>query len=314
MLWAGLGVTLILLFLVTLSPLHRLQAKRGRSYSVNKTFRVSRFIYVDQGGWCQYLHLEDKLNSGLHKRDITSHQRYNSSSRKKSNVRFNDQLNKMIETASPKEHPYSSHISRFAMFPSFWSPDDPHTGFGAASQPFPIPLIPNSAPDVTVLSKAIGGPYRHEILETTRKKAVMWSGEHGFLDRESDRDKRLTKHSKERHSRPTVAKDQAANDFHTEILSSAASGGRELSSSIANPCVLPRPPVLPRIHPADRVGTVSREGAPLNLLVLQNSFSKSEAHRNFNSSIVHAAVNLRDNVATEKKHDFYGIKCYYLHG
>ncbi|KAK2910323.1 hypothetical protein Q8A73_008038 [Channa argus] len=132
--------------------------------------------------------------------------------------------------------------------------------------------------------------------------------------RESDRDKRLTKHSKERHSRPTVAKDQAANDFHTEILSSAASGGRELSSSIANPCVLPRPPVLPRIHPADRVGTVSREGAPLNLLVLQNSFSKSEAHRNFNSSIVHAAVNLRDNVATEKKHDFYGIKCYYLHG
>ncbi|KAE8288710.1 putative protein C7orf31-like protein TISP74 [Larimichthys crocea] len=92
---------------------------------------------------------------------------------------------KMIKIATPKEHPYSSHISRFAIFPSFRSPDDPETGVRAASQPFLNPLIPNSAPDITLLSKTIGSPYRHEVLETpmkTRKKAVTWSGEHGFLD------------------------------------------------------------------------------------------------------------------------------------
>ncbi len=35
------------------------------------------------------------------------------------------------------------------------------------------------------LCPCTGSPYRHEILETpmkTRKKAVMWTGEHGFLD------------------------------------------------------------------------------------------------------------------------------------
>ncbi|KAK2844472.1 hypothetical protein Q5P01_011131 [Channa striata] len=377
------------------------------------------------------------------------------------------------------------------MFPSFRSPDDPHTGVRAASQPFPSPLVPNNAPDVTVLSKTIGGPYRREILETTRKKAVMWPGEHGFLDtvlpnaklrdcdlslsertsnilknleralwitsyqmdytgsgpanplkiddykekmsdlggmnshsaplrerscpmfvpskpkkewrrrpgsfvgrsagtpssptvhqhgpqeiiakhnetpdvnpkgfiqsgnstgaqnaelsqdvlnqqqrehkskiqfdrqhvdtedlykcpppqREKDGEKRLTKHSKERHSLPTVAKEQTGNDSRTEILSRAASEGRELSCSISNPPILPRPPVRPGNHPEDRLGTVGREGAALSLLALQNSFSKSEAHRNFNSSITHAAVNLRDNTVTGKKHDFFGVNCYYL--
>uniref|UniRef100_A0A8C9X1S7 Uncharacterized protein n=1 Tax=Sander lucioperca TaxID=283035 RepID=A0A8C9X1S7_SANLU len=81
--------------------------------------------------------------------------------------------------------------------------------------------------------------------------------------------------------------------------------GREPPHSISNPCILPR---------MDRVGNVGREGAALRLLDLQNSFSKTKAHRNFNSSITRAAVNLRDNVVTGKKHDFYGINCYYLHG
>ncbi len=62
----------------------------------------------------------------------------------------------MIKIATPKEHPYSSHISQFAMFPSFHAPDDPETGVRAASQPFLNPLIPNSAPDVTLLSKTTG--------------------------------------------------------------------------------------------------------------------------------------------------------------
>lgn len=119
---------------------------------------------------------------------------------------------KMIKIATPKLHPYSSHISKFAMFPSFRSPDDPETGVRAAFQPFLNPLIPNCAPDITLLSKTMGkratccgkrgwymfperlktsllpctgAPYRHEVLETpmaTRTKAVTWTGENRFLD------------------------------------------------------------------------------------------------------------------------------------
>ena len=50
------------------------------------------------------------------------------------------------------------------------------------------------------------------------------------------------------------------------------------------------------------------------LLELQESFSKSEAHRGFNGSITPALVNLRDNVAVGRKHNFHGINCYYYHG
>ncbi|XP_034729399.1 uncharacterized protein C7orf31-like [Etheostoma cragini] len=484
---------------------------------------------------------------------------------------------KMIKLATPKEHPYSSHISKFAMFPSFHSPDDPKTGVRAASQPFLNPLIPNSAPDVTLLSKAIGSPYRHEVLETTmntKNKAVMWTGEHGFCnhtkplkgqnqvfyptppktvlpnpklrdwdlsisERTSNMLKNLerthwltsyqmhhtgsgpanplqiddfkdkicditgmnshtaplkersfpmfvpskprvecrrrqrstcspavdellnlslapnqgtasaainphrpreitvkynetpdpnqnghsqsyyssgsteagsteayqevqhkqqseSKHSasKDRgrdnfkvqfdvsprqesashsrqeanaapiagtertldlYSRPisqeemevnkkktlielhvndepqaegnvssvsqsSVTKDLAGIESHIELSLRAASGqekpakGKELPHSISNPSILPRAPVMANIRPVDRVGTVGREGASLCLLDLQNSFSKTKAHRNFNSSITHAAVNLKDNVVSGKKHDFYGINCYCLHG
>lgn len=63
---------------------------------------------------------------------------------------------KVIKTATLREHPYSSHISRFAVFPSFLSPDDPDRGVRAASQSFLNSLIPNKAPDVTLLSKTIG--------------------------------------------------------------------------------------------------------------------------------------------------------------
>ncbi|KAG8010124.1 protein C7orf31-like protein, partial [Nibea albiflora] len=109
-------------------------------------------------------------------------------------------------------------------------------------------------------------------------------------------------------SQSAVAKDLAGTESHAEILSRAASGqdglamGRELAGSISNPCILPRPTVLPGIHSMNRVGTVGRECAALSLMDLQNSFSKSMAHRRFNSSITHAAVNLRDNAVTGKKH------------
>nr|XP_033496962.1 uncharacterized protein C7orf31 homolog [Epinephelus lanceolatus] len=483
----------------------------------------------------------------------------------------------MIKIATLKEHPYSSHISKFAMFPSFHPPDDPDTGVRAASQTFLHPLVPNSAPDVTLLSKTIGSPYRHEVLRTpmkTRKKAVMWPGEHGFFDHTkplkghtqvfyptppktvqpnpklrdwdlslSERTSNMLKnlerthwvtsyqmhhtgsgpanplkiddfkeklnditgvnshtaplrersfpvfvpskprggsrrrqgstcstaatelpnlspapnqgtasatmnqhrpqeitaklneapdpnqrgHSQSKYSsgsteaqsaelsqevlhkqqteskssahegrerencrvqfyespmqvsvsyssqeanaaterpldlnhRPlsqgemevnrekslcvkdepsstkeyfkagrnvssispsSIAKDLAGIESHAELSSRAASEqgklvkSRELPHSLCNPCILPRPPVLPGICPVDRVGTVGGEATSLSLRDLQNSFSKSKAHNDFNSSITRAAVNLRDNVVTGRKHDFYGINCYYLHG
>lgn len=63
---------------------------------------------------------------------------------------------KVIKVATPKQHPYASHISHFAMFPSFCSPDDSQTGFRASRRPFPNALVPKSAPDVTLISKTKG--------------------------------------------------------------------------------------------------------------------------------------------------------------
>ncbi|KAM3613890.1 uncharacterized protein V6R79_006664 [Siganus canaliculatus] len=363
----------------------------------------------------------------------------------------------MIKISNPKEHPYSSHISKFAVFPSFRSPDDPETGVRASSQTFPNQLMPSSAPAVTVLSKTIGGPYRHELLESAmgnRKKPCGWAGEdvlreknqvfyptppkmmlpnaklrswdltlsertsnmlknlekshwitsyqlhytaHGCekprdvkhkqrnesksfayesterengkvqlnqsavelsvshssqetsaaqmagtqrpldmssrplpqREMEASGEKRMTElylkdepsHKKEYFkavrnvsglSQSEGAADLAGTESHSVLLSRAASEqeklakGGELQSSFSNPGILPRPPVLPGIRPVDREAH--------SLLDLQNSFSKSVAHRNFNSSITQAAVNLRNNVVTGKKHDFYGVNCFYLHG
>ncbi|XP_064817316.1 uncharacterized protein LOC135534108 [Oncorhynchus masou masou] len=127
--------------------------------------------------------------------NITIQQFYDLTPTKKSNVRLNDQLipkptdiniaEIMIKVPIPKEHPYQAHISRFALFPTFRSPDDPDTGVRAASLRPLNPLIPSSAPEITVLRKTKGGPYRHEVLEapmTTRKKTISWPGQHGFLD------------------------------------------------------------------------------------------------------------------------------------
>ncbi|KAM4735252.1 sperm-associated microtubule inner protein 4 [Anableps anableps] len=497
---------------------------------------------------------------------------YTSTVRKKSNVRLNDQLipkptdinvsEKMIKAPTLKEHPYSSHISRFAVFPSFLSPDDPERGVRAASQSFLNPLIPNKAPDITLLSKTIGGPYRHEILETpfkTKKVAVSWTGENGFFDHpkpvkgetqifypappktvlpnpklrhwdlslsertsnmlrnlerklwitsyqmdftgsgpanplktDDFKEKMMTLRGINSHSAPmresfcpvfvpskakgghgrrqqrkmsensyspnfagfqmlTANQNQSTassymyqqqpqelmagyneavpvthsqsesksgftdaqlSDPSLEILQKQQSTvdpgreeenhkirfneslldesqlkssediavqlsnaqhfdlnnqpysqreakvkrernsmelqkedpqskkeplrvgnplrseshdvlltgedsktkGKELLNSLPNVCILPQPPVFPGIPYTNTFETAGRTGTTLSLLDLQNSFSKSEAHQRFNSSITHGAVNLRDNVVTGKRHSFYGINCNHIHG
>lgn len=113
----------------------------------------------------------------------------------------------------------------------------------------------------------------------------------------------------------SVAKEMAGIESNAKLPSRASSEqemlakGRELPGRMSNPCILPRPPVLPGSG-----GIVGKEGGAICLRDLQNKFSKSKAHRDFNCSITHAAVNLRDNVVKGKKHDFYGINCFYLRG
>ncbi|XP_028326286.1 uncharacterized protein C7orf31 [Gouania willdenowi] len=383
----------------------------------------------------------------------------------------------MKRTATLKEHPYSSHISRFALFPSFRSPDDPETGIRAASQTYLDTNIPNSAPEVTVLSKTIGGPYRHEIIESpmkTRKTAIRWTGTHGSLDhtkplkgekqvfypappkivqpnpklrdwdlslsertcnmlknmeralwltsyqmhftgsgpanplkmddfrekmsnlsginpqiaplqeksypafvpsrpqlgrrRGLERDEGrstctptsadfLQTHAEQPNQSTAIAPTEqpfgTTHELRTEetmshsshradgvpvsniqyphkyvpyqTLHEFRSNSKQRSGNSAidkminkrllpDPCpLLPRPPCLKGVSSMDGAGVVRRERT-LNLRDLQNSFSKSEAHRNFNNSITYAHVNLRDNVVKGKKHNFNGLNCNYIHG
>uniref|UniRef100_A0A8C5N6G3 Uncharacterized protein n=1 Tax=Gouania willdenowi TaxID=441366 RepID=A0A8C5N6G3_GOUWI len=373
----------------------------------------------------------------------------------------------MKRTATLKEHPYSSHISRFALFPSFRSPDDPETGIRAASQTYLDTNIPNSAPEVTVLSKTIGGPYRHEIIESpmkTRKTAIRWTGTHGSLDHTkplkgekqvfypappkivqpnpklrdwdlslSERTCNMLKNmeralwltSYQMHFTGKTPHSYKQIDFvryckckNTKLNGTLPRRGIPkpcLESEKSYPAFVPSRPQLGRrrglerdegrstctptsadflqthaeqpnqstaiapteqpfgtthelrteetmshsSHRADGVpvsniqyphkyvpyqtlhefrsnskqrsgnsaidkminkrllpdpsGVVRRERT-LNLRDLQNSFSKSEAHRNFNNSITYAHVNLRDNVVKGKKHNFNGLNCNYIHG
>ncbi|XP_072535254.1 sperm-associated microtubule inner protein 4 [Salminus brasiliensis] len=111
----------------------------------------------------------------------------------KSNVRTNDELiprptdvnlgEKRIKVSIQREHPYQSHIPRCAMFPTFRCPDDPHTGVRATTKLPLNPLLPASAPQVTVLSKSKGAPYRHELLDVpmeTMRNVATWPGQNGF--------------------------------------------------------------------------------------------------------------------------------------
>lgn len=83
-----------------------------------------------------------------------------------------------------------------------------------------------------------------------------------------------------------------------------------LQDNASHLSVLPGPPAPSGLRLAVRRG----QAAALTLLELQGSFSKSAAHRSYNRSITGATVNLRDSVATGRKHNFFGINCCYLRG
>uniref|UniRef100_G1SXD9 Sperm microtubule inner protein 4 n=1 Tax=Oryctolagus cuniculus TaxID=9986 RepID=G1SXD9_RABIT len=85
----------------------------------------------------------------------------------------------------PVEHPYHTHISRGAMFPTFTSPKDLYTGIRARSQrPFP-PTVPTKTYDTTPVLKTRGNPYRYELLDypmDSKKAALTWPGQAVYYD------------------------------------------------------------------------------------------------------------------------------------
>ncbi|XP_062425222.1 sperm-associated microtubule inner protein 4 [Rhea pennata] len=125
-------------------------------------------------------------------RGLPIEQYYYVTQMKKSDVRMNDELlhkppdslAKPLCLPFPTSHPYQTHISRYAMFPNFRSPEDRYTGVEASHhQPF-HPNIPTNAFDVVVLRKTKGNPYRHEvvkILSDSQKEAVHWPGQHAYF-------------------------------------------------------------------------------------------------------------------------------------
>ncbi|XP_074123307.1 sperm-associated microtubule inner protein 4 [Sminthopsis crassicaudata] len=117
---------------------------------------------------------------------IPIRQFYHLTQNKKSNLYGNDcLLPKPLNTTAeplrmgfPVEHPYQSHISRSAMFPSFTPPPDMKAGPAESfQQPFPATIGMYRA---TTVKKTGGNPYRHEILKPPcdpRKKVLYWPGQ-----------------------------------------------------------------------------------------------------------------------------------------
>ncbi|XP_055974569.1 sperm-associated microtubule inner protein 4 [Sorex fumeus] len=112
---------------------------------------------------------------------------------KKSDAFENDSLlpkppNSTVEeicSPYPMEHPYHTHISRGAMFPTFTSPKDQYTGLKARNRlPFP-PTIPTKHYDTTKIMKTRGNPYRYEQIEypmDSKKRALTWPGQNAYYD------------------------------------------------------------------------------------------------------------------------------------
>ncbi|XP_019364152.1 PREDICTED: uncharacterized protein C7orf31 homolog isoform X2 [Gavialis gangeticus] len=119
-------------------------------------------------------------------------QSYDTTQLKKSDIFMNDDLLPKPPDGSieqlclpfPVTHPYQTHISRYAMFPNFKSPEDKDVGVEASShQPF-HPNIPTKPYDVIIFRKAKGNPYRHEIIRIpydSQKEALQWPGQHTYV-------------------------------------------------------------------------------------------------------------------------------------
>ncbi|XP_072009852.1 sperm-associated microtubule inner protein 4 [Engystomops pustulosus] len=121
-------------------------------------------------------------------RGLPIEQYYDLTKLKKSAVRVSDDLypkppsasisDKQIQEEFPAEHPYHSHISKYAVFPNF----TPSVEASRCPTPLP-PQTPASSYPTVVLRKTKGNPYRHEIVNVTsdaEKLLLTWPGQHGY--------------------------------------------------------------------------------------------------------------------------------------
>ncbi|KAM4028453.1 sperm-associated microtubule inner protein 4 [Anomaloglossus baeobatrachus] len=121
-------------------------------------------------------------------RGLPIEQYYELTKLKKSAVRASDDLypkppaasvsDKQICEGFPAEHPYHSHISKYAVFPNYKSSEE------ASRCSTPLrPQTPASGYPTVVLRKTKGNPYRHEIVINTsdaEKLPLTWPGQHGY--------------------------------------------------------------------------------------------------------------------------------------
>lgn len=138
-----------------------------------------------------------KIASKLHPMYYTgvpTEQFYDLTLLKRSNIRSNDQLlprptqvdmsSIKINQMFPAEHPYSSHISKFAMFPSFSRVRDDYKTGTEAQQERPLhPQIPANPYSTTVHNKSKGAALHQETLylpHDSEKKALHWPGDNFF--------------------------------------------------------------------------------------------------------------------------------------
>ena len=85
-----------------------------------------------------------------------------------------------IQLPFPSEHPYYSHVARFAPFPSFDTPDDVRKGKLACQSKATLPeTAPASAPDPNVMAKTKGHFARWEMIKpqnASERKPLNWPG------------------------------------------------------------------------------------------------------------------------------------------
>uniref|UniRef100_A0A669PFF1 Chromosome 7 open reading frame 31 n=1 Tax=Phasianus colchicus TaxID=9054 RepID=A0A669PFF1_PHACC len=160
----------------------------------------------------------------------------------------------------PTSHPYQTHISRYAMFPDFRSPEDRDTGTDASScQPFHS-NIPCKAFDMVVLRKTRGNPYRHEVVGTpfdSLKEALCCSRQHACLQ--------LPKFSEEKDQiyYPNPSKIVAPNSTFRELE-------HKVSSRTSN--------ILQNLERAQWITTYNRNftgRGPMNPLILDDYYMKA---------------------------------------
>uniref|UniRef100_A0AAY5EM69 Uncharacterized protein n=1 Tax=Electrophorus electricus TaxID=8005 RepID=A0AAY5EM69_ELEEL len=311
-------------------------------------------------------------------------QYYDLTPTKKSHVRINDELEKLINISIQREHPYQSHISRCAMFPTYRSPDDPDRGVRVACKLPLDPLLPAGAPHVTLLKKTKGAPYRHELLDVpmaTRRNVTTWPGQNGFQNyakpvkgetqmfypkapktlcpNPSLRTRSATLSARTASVLHNLEKARWISSYqlhHTGIVNlnteslytcqgamyqsecllshtekgenkqlaflcrtRCSSCNQDFSNCSNRLYVAGKNPLEPSQLAPPTAGSDGRNAgtglfrSQCVLLELQDTFSRTEAHRRLHKSVQSNTLNLQDNHHTGRKHSFYGFNSYYFH-